>query len=204
MKKEALRYLLIVFGSLVYAVATVLFVFPNSVLLGGTSGVAVILSRFLPLSSGNVSVILNSLLIIVAFVVLGRGMAVRTLVGSLCTTVFIGALEPYLTFDTPIIENGFISALFAGVLIAFASGILFYVDSSSGGTDILALIIRKYHDMDIGKALLISDILIVLVGGLLAGFTVFLYSLLAFLIKTIGIDVLITFVRRATVKKYVK
>jgi uncharacterized membrane-anchored protein YitT (DUF2179 family) len=195
-KKDALNFALIIPGALLYALATVLFVFPNKVLLGGTSGVAVILAEFLPLSSGNFSVMLNLFLIVVAFAVLGRNMAVRTLIGSLMTTVFIGVLEPILTFDEPLINNGFVSALLAGVLIAIASGALFYVDSSSGGTDILALIIKKYKDIDIGKALLISDVVIVVVGGILAGWVVFLYSTLAFLIKTLGIDLFISLINK--------
>ena len=200
LKKNIVSYALIAPGALLYAAATVLFVFPNKVLLGGTSGVAVILAEFLPLSSGNFSVMLNLGLIVVAFLVLGRNMAVRTFVGSLLTTVFIGVLEPLLTFDEPLISNGFVSALFAGVLIAIASGMLFYVDSSSGGTDILALIIRKYKDIDIGKALLISDVVIVLVGGMLAGWVVFLYSTLAFLVKTLGIDFFISLIKKMMAK----
>ena len=85
LKKNIVSYALIAPGALLYAAATVLFVFPNKVLLGGTSGVAVILAEFLPLSSGNFSVMLNLGLIVVAFLVLGRNMAVRTFVGSLLT-----------------------------------------------------------------------------------------------------------------------
>ncbi len=200
LKKEITRYVFIVIGSLIYSLATVLFVFPNRVLLGGTSGLAVILSEFIPLSSGTFSVILNLTLIAVAFAVLGRAMATRTLVGSLLTTVFIGILEPMLALDAPLVDNGFVAALLAGGAIALASGILFYVDSSSGGTDILALIIKKYRDMNIGRALLISDVLIVLVGGMLAGWVTLLYSTLAFLVKTFGIDLFITAIRKAVIK----
>lgn len=200
LKKEITKYIFIVIGSLIYALATVLFVFPNKVLLGGTSGLAVILSGFIPLSSGTFSVILNLTLIAVAFIVLGRTMATHTLVGSLLTTVFIGALEPLLSFDTPIVDNEFAAALLAGGTIAVASGMLFYVDSSSGGTDILALIIKKYRDMNIGRALLVSDVLIVLIGGMLAGGIVLLYSFLAFLVKTLGIDFFITAVRKIIIK----
>jgi uncharacterized membrane-anchored protein YitT (DUF2179 family) len=200
LKKEITKYIFIVIGSLIYALATVLFVFPNKVLLGGTSGLAVILSGFIPLSSGTFSVILNLTLIAVAFIVLGRTMATHTLVGSLLTTVFIGALEPLLSFDTPLVDNEFAAALLAGGTIAVASGMLFYVDSSSGGTDILALIIKKYRDMNIGRALLVSDVLIVLIGGMLAGGIVLLYSFLAFLVKTLGIDFFITAVRKIIIK----
>ena len=69
-------------------------------------------------------------------------------------------------------------------MIAIASGIMFYVDSSSGGTDIVALIVRKYSKINIGKSLLITDFLIVIIGGILSGYIILLSSFAGLLIKT--------------------
>ena len=82
------------------------------------------------------------------------------------------------------------------MIIAVASGVMFYVDSSSGGTDIVALIIKRFSDIKIGRALLISDIIIVLIGGALSWGTVFFSSVIGFLIKTLGIDAVIGLIRR--------
>ena len=71
-KKEALNYVLILFGSFIYGIGTVFFIFPASISLGGTGGIAVILSKFLPLSAGNFSVIMNTSLIVIAFFALGK------------------------------------------------------------------------------------------------------------------------------------
>ena len=68
---------------------------------------------------------------------------------------------------------------------------MFYVDSSSGGTDIIALIVRKFTAIDIGKALLITDVLIVVVGGILSGWTIAISSFVGLLVKTLGIDAVI-------------
>ena len=195
------EYALITIGALLYGLATVLFIFPNSLLLGGTSGIAVILASFLSYSPGTFSVIMNLSLIILAFAVLGKSMAVKTLVGSLLTTLFIGLFEPFLTFYAPLVSNLYLSAIIGASLIAVASGIMFYVDSSSGGTDIIALIVKKFSKINIGMALLITDALIVIVGGLLAGFGIFLPSLVGFLIKVLGIDGVIYVIRRITLKK---
>jgi uncharacterized membrane-anchored protein YitT (DUF2179 family) len=81
-------------------------------------------------------------------------------------------------------------------VISIASGIMFYVDSSSGGTDVIALILQKYSRIQIGKALLITDILIVIAGGIVSGVAVFASSLLGFLIKTFGIDFVISQIRK--------
>jgi len=195
-KKELINYLCIVFGSILYAAATVAFIFPHSLLLGGTSGISVILNAYLPFSPGTILVIINFSLLVLAFFVLGRDMAIKTFVGSTLTTLFVGFFEKLLRFEKPIASNIFLSALIGAAIIAVASGIMFYVNSSSGGTDIIALIVRKYSKMDIGKALLITDVLIVIVGGLLSGYLVFWGSFLGLLVKTLGIDFVISFVRK--------
>ena len=190
--KPIREYILIILGSIIYALSTVLFVFPNRILLGGTSGIAVILSSLIPLTPGAISTIMNLLLILVAFFVLGRDMAVKTLVGSMLTALFIGLFEAPLTFETPLVTSYYLSAFVGAAAIAVASGIMFYVDSSSGGTDIIALIVQKYSRLRIGRALLVTDALIVLVGGLLANdYAIFLSSLIGLLVKTLGIDLVI-------------
>ena len=190
------EYLIILIGSLLYAIGTVIFIFPLSLLLGGTSGISVILESFLPFSAGTIMMIINFSLIILAFVVLGKEMATKTLVGSVLTTVFVGVFERVLAFQTPPIENLYLSAAIGAAIIAIASGAMFYVDSSSGGTDIVALIVRKYAHIQIGKALLITDVLIVIVGGILSGWAILCSSFIGLLIKTLGIDAVIAFICR--------
>ena len=188
--------LLILLGSFLYAVSTLLFIFPHGLLLGGTSGISVILESFLHFSPGNILMVINSFLIVLAFVLLGKEMGIKTLAGSVLTTAFIGVLESVLVFETAIISNAYLSAATGALIIAVASGIMFYVDSSSGGTDVIALIIKKYSSIKIGRALLITDVLIVIVGGILSGLTLFFSSFLGLLIKTLGIDFVIAIIRK--------
>ena len=195
-KKIITTCLCILAGSVLYAVSTVLFIFPGSLLLGGTSGISVILESVLPFSPGTILMVINFLLIFLAFIILGKGMAVKTLIGSVLTTVFVGVFEKLFTFKEPLIANAYLSAIVGALIIAVASGIMFYVDSSSGGTDIIALIVQKFSQMNIGKALLATDILIVLVGGGLSGWGIFFSSLLGLLVKTFGIDFVIAGIKK--------
>ena len=190
-------YLLILLGSLIYGISTVVFVFPGGLLLGGTSGISIILTRILPFSPGAISTVMNLLLVLLAFFVLGRDMAVKTLVGSTLTAIFIGALEAPLTFESPLITNCYLSAFIGAALIAIASGIMFYVDSSSGGTDIIALIVKKFTPLEIGKALLVTDFIIVVVGGVLSGWVIAVSSFVGFLVKTLGIDAVIHLIKKS-------
>ena len=196
MKKAIKEYIFILTGSVLFALSTVLFIFPLSIILGGTSGISVILEAFIPFSPGTILMIINFLLIILAFVVLGKDMAVKTLVGSVLTTLFIGGFEKILVFDKPLIPNLFVSAAVGAVVISIASGMLFYVDSSSGGTDIIALIVKKFSGINIGKATLVADILIVIIGGGLSGIMIFVGSFMALIIKTFGIDFVISVIKK--------
>lgn len=85
MKNGISSYLFIVIGSALYSLGTVLFIFPHSLLLGGTSGISVILNAYLPFSPGTILMIINFLLLLLAFIVLGTSMAVKTFVGSTLT-----------------------------------------------------------------------------------------------------------------------
>lgn len=195
-KTLSLEYFLIVLGSALYAFSTVAFIFPHGLLLGGTSGLSVILTAILPFSPGIILAGINLLLLVVAFFVLGKDMAIKTTVGSLVTTLLVSLFEQLLVFDSPLIGNLFGSAVVGALLIAVSSGILFYVDSSSGGTDIIALIVRKYCKIQIGKALLLTDVLIVVVGGILSNVWLLIGSFVGLLLKTLGIDGVIALIKK--------
>ena len=138
---------------------------------------------------------INITLLILALLLLGKEMAIRIFVGSLVTTVAIGGLEILFPSPNPIIPNIYISCVIGAILICIASATLFYVRSSSGGTDIAAQIINKYTKMNIGKALLCTDILIVIVGGIISGCSIAVASVIGLLIKTFGIDFMIAFIQ---------
>ena len=143
-KTTLYEYSLITLGSIFYAVSTVLFIFPHLLLPGGTSGISVILNFFLKISPATILMVINFSLIIVAFLVLGKSMSMKTLVGSSLTIIFIGMFEKLFAFDKPIIDNIYLSVIIGATIIALASSIMFYVKSSSGGTDVIALIIQKF------------------------------------------------------------
>ena len=197
LKKWAVELFSIVIGTFLYMIGTSLFVFPSGLLLGGTSGISVILNNFLPFSPAMILSGLNVLLLLLALIILGREMAAKTLIGSLLTTAFIAAFDLLFPSFEPIIKSPYICSVVGGAIISLASAILFYVNASSGGTDIIALIIKKFSNIKIGKALLITDALIVIVGGILSGLEIAIASVIGLLIKTLGIDLLIRLICRA-------
>jgi len=188
-------------GSILYAIGTCFFIFPHSITLGGTSGISVILNHFLELSSGKILSVINVCLLLLAFVLLGKSVAVKTVIGSLLTTAVIFLIDSTLTVNGPLIANIYLSGIVGAAIISLASALLFYVDSSSGGTDIMAMIVKKYSKINIGRALFITDILIVVMGALVFDLRLALASFVGFLIKTWGIDGIILVLDKISDKK---
>ena len=96
-------YLILLLGSFLYAAATVCLVFPNSFSFGGTSGIGLILSGLVPISASTLTAMLNVILMVLAFIILGRQFAVRTFAGSAATTFFIwllGKIPPLTALHT--------------------------------------------------------------------------------------------------------
>ena len=197
-RKLITDYILIILGSAMYGLSTTLFIFPDGLLLGGTSGISVILTKFISVSPGTISIIINFSLIFLAFAVLGISMGIRTIAGSALTAAFIGIFEKLFSIESAPVSNPFLSTLIGAVIIAVASGIMFYVRSNSGGTDILALIVQKFSGIQIGRALLVTDVLIVIVGGIISGWTIFFSSSLGLLVKALGIDLVIRLIKKFT------
>lgn len=196
MKSQAKSYIWIFIASLLYGVGTSVFIFPGNITLGGTGGISVILTHFFNQSPGTIISILNIALIILAIFLLGKDMAFRSFVGSLLTTTSITGIEKLLNLDGPVIETQWLAAAVGAALIALASGIMFYCDASSGGTDIIALIVQKYRKIHIGKALLLTDILIMLCGGLILGPMTLFSSCIGLFIKGFGVDFVIAQIQK--------
>jgi uncharacterized membrane-anchored protein YitT (DUF2179 family) len=188
-KKSVIRdYALITVCSFLYALALLAFIFPHALLLGGTGGISVILNTFLSSSPAIIMAIINILLVVLAFLLLGNEMATRTLVGSTLTAIFSALLDPLFSGKAPLIGTMALSVVIGAVIIAITSAIMFYIKSSSGGTDIIALILQKFVRVKIGKALLITDVLIVIAGGIIGGIPILICSFIGLLIKALGID----------------
>ena len=204
-KETALEWTMINVGVLMMAVGVFLFKGPNNFATGGVSGIAIIIARYTTesvpfLTQSVLNLILNGLLLIIGFIFLGKGCTFKTAYCSIVYTLEMYAME--WIFKSCGIEfiNGytltdqkFLEFIYAMLLTGIGSAILFNCRASSGGTDIVALIIKKYAKMDIGKAMVVTDLLIAASTFLIFDVTTGLFSILGLFFKSFLVDGVIAF-----------
>lgn len=185
------RYILLTIGILITAVGVYFFKFPNNFSTGGVSGLSLVLGRVLPsplFTPSTLVLIINTLLLVVGFIFLGRSFAFSTVYCSMLLSLSLTAMEVVWPMSGPMTSQPFLELCFAVLLPSFGSAILFHLDASSGGTDIVAMIVRKYTSLNIGAALMIADALITLAALFCFGVEAGLFSILGLLLKSVLVD----------------
>jgi uncharacterized membrane-anchored protein YitT (DUF2179 family) len=188
----AREYVLLTLGSLLIAVGVYFFKFPNHFSTGGVSGLSIILNRYYPgISQATYMFAINQLLLLVGFAFFGRSFGART---AYCSLVMSGAawvLEALVPMGAPLTDQPLMELIFAVTLPAIGSAILFNLESSSGGTDIVAMILRKFTSLNIGVSLLIGDFVITLLALVAFGPETGLFSILGLMIKAVVVDLVL-------------
>ena len=188
-KQFLTEYALLTLGTALVAMGTYFFKFPNHFSTGGVTGIAVILSSIFPsISSSLFASVINVAFLLLGFGVLNRGFGVRTVYCSLLFSGMLAGLEWLVPLSGPLTDEKLLELFFGVILPALGSAILFNIDASSGGTDIAAMILKKYTGMDVGRALLISDVVIAAAALFVFDMTAGLCSLLGLALKSVLVD----------------
>lgn len=188
-----LYWIVLNIGTLVLAAGVYFFKAPNNFATGGVSGLSIILAKFLsPLTNGflgqpEIMMAINILLLIIGFIFLGRGCTFKTAYCSLVYT-FEQWLFKFIPVELPFTNHVFLEFIYAMLLTGAGSAIIFNCKASSGGTDIVALIIKKYTKIKVGVALLITDFLIAASTFFIFGVQTGLFSILGLFAKAFLVD----------------
>ena len=182
------EYGLITFGIILGALSVEYFFAPNNLAAGGVTGLAIVVNNLIPsLSVGGLTLGINIVLFIVAFGAIGGNFGGKTIFASLGMSVIMWIIENF--FSPFAITNDLIIATVFGTLIsAFGMAIVFNCNASTGGTDILAKILNKFFHIEIGKALLIVDIIITFAAAMVFGLDIGFYAMLSVIILGIAVD----------------
>ncbi|MBQ4545547.1 MAG: YitT family protein [Oscillospiraceae bacterium] len=175
-------------ASVLLAISTWLFKYPNNFSFGGVTGFSVVLSSVIDVSASTINLVINIVLLVIGIVVLGKGFAGKTFFVTIVSTVGISVLDKIKPITEPLTGEPAIELLFAVGITAVASAILFNMDASSGGTDIVAMILKKYSTMEIGSAIFAVDLFIAVSTFFVFDFQTGLFSLTGLFAKSLIMD----------------
>ena len=176
-------------GLLLTAVGIALFKTPNHFAFGGTSGLSIILATLVPrINVGGFMWIINAVLVLLGFFALGPKAMGWTVYSSFALSAYVSVCERLVPLSAPLTGDTFLEMCFAVLLPAVGSAMVFDVGASTGGTDIVAMILAKHTSMEIGRALMVSDAAIVAVAAWLYGPATGLYCILGLVAKAFVVD----------------
>lgn len=188
-KENLIFFVFLNLGLLFTAVGISIFKTPNHFAFGGTSGLSIILSTLFPKwNVGSFMWIVNAVLVILGFIFLGIRSMGWTIYSSFALSFYVSTCELICPLGNPLTGDVFLELCFAVILPAVGSAMVFNVGASTGGTDIVAMILHKYTSLEIGRALMVSDLGIVLVAAWLYGAKTGLYCILGMILKCTVVD----------------
>lgn len=181
------RYALLALGCLIVSFAFNVFFKQYGIVCFGVSGLSIVMSKF-GIPNSIFIMVCNILLLILSYFLLGPKKTKNAIVGSLLFPVFVWLTEflvPYLVFDD---VEMLVIAIFGGVLSGIGYGFIYKTNFNTGGTDIICEIVSKYTKVSLGKAMWVSDGLVVLSGLLVSSWEVVLYGFMVLYLITFMMD----------------
>ncbi|PNV61413.1 YitT family protein [Clostridium sp. chh4-2] len=186
--RVAAEYGVITISIWIMVVGIYFFKFPNNFAFGGVTGFSTVISKMTHWSASDFTFIVNTSLLVGGFVFLGKSVGIKTVYASMLMSFSLSALERIYPMNAPLTPEPLLELMFAIFLPAVGSAVLFNIGASSGGTDIIAMILKKYTSMNIGTALLVVDITSVIMSFFVFGPTTGLFSSLGLMAKSLVID----------------
>lgn len=176
-------------GTFLTAIGSYFFKFPNNFSTGGVTGLSVVLTHYFPgLSNGTIVSVINIALMVVGLILLGKEFGFKTFYVTIAFSAMLKLFETVTPLTQPLTDQPFMELLFGVFLPAWGSAMLFNIGSSTGGTDIIAMVVKKYFKCHIGKALLVVDFFITVMTFVAFGPTTGLFSILGLVMRSFAVD----------------
>lgn len=182
------RVLTFIVGILLMALSYNIFLATNNLVPGGVTGLAIIITNFIPIDNSLVILFFNLILLVISYFALGKEKTKATILGALLLPLFISITKNVTDLFYIDTSQLLLSSVIGGVLFGFGAGLVFKTGFSTGGTDIINLINAKYFKISIGTSMLITDGLIVLLSSFAFGMTRLMYSIVILYIMSLMSD----------------
>ncbi len=176
--KRLKEYGIITIGVALVIISLEFFFFPNKIASGGVSGLALAINSIFGIDKGIMMIICNTILFILAFMFIGGNFGIKSTYAAFGLSFALSIIEKNYTI-VAVTNNLMLASIFGSVLLALGTAIMLTQDATTGGTSITAKILNKYCNIDFGKALLISDSVVVLLAMYTFGTELALFGLLS-------------------------
>ena len=188
--KKLTYWLILNIGVLMLAVGIYFFQAPNGFAPGGISGVSIILARLLgqAIPQSVLLTAMNVLILIIGVIILGKECGFLTFYCAILYSVESMLLEYFIPLSGPLTDQPLLELIYSVSLTGIGGAIVFKCNASSGGTDIVALILRKYTNLNTGTALLLADLAVAISSIFIYDIKTGLFSLLGLFAKVFLID----------------
>lgn len=186
--KSILKYVYFFAGLFSFSFAFTFFLSPHNLVFGGVSGLSILFKELFSWNTSLFVLIVDIVLLIISFFVLGKQKTVGSILGSLLLPLFMAVMGVISDVTGYVNEDLFICAIFGGVFAGIGLGLVFKAGFTTGGTDIVNQIIHKYIKISMGKSMFMLDGLIVTSGIFVFGFTKFMYAVMVLYIMTVMTD----------------
>lgn len=187
-KLALFEYGMITFAAVLLVIGVYFFKFPNNFSFGGVTGMAIVLSAVTPFSAGTINFVINMALLVVGFICFGKEFGAKTVYVSVLMSLGLSGLERYYPMARPMTNEPVLELVFAIVLPALSSAILFNIGASGGGTDIIAMVLKKHSTINIGTALFLVDLMITVAACFIFDAATGLFSFCGLMAKSLVID----------------
>ena len=165
-KRNIKEFFIITIGTLIVSTAVFFFMLPSHVSVGSGTALAMVISNFIPLPVSVITLILNIVLLILGFLLIGPEFGAKTVYCAILMPVFLGVYELIFPNQQSITEDPFLDVLCYIFVVGIGLAILFRRNASSGGLDIVAKLMNKFLRMELGKAMSLSGMLVALSSAL--------------------------------------
>ena len=182
------EYGIITLSIWIMVIGVYFFKFPNHFAFGVITGFSIVVSELTHWSASDFTSIVNTLLLVVGFIFLGRGFGFKTFYATMVMSLSLSFLERVCPMSRPLTDEPILELMFAVFLPAVGTAILFNIGASSGGTDILAMILKKHTSLNIGTVLMLVDIAAVASSFFIFGPETGLFSTIGLAAKSLVID----------------
>lgn len=187
LKKAAGVCSAILAGNILLGFAVAAFILPSGVIMGGATGVGIVLARFIPLDTAAIVLCVNLMALALGWAVLGWRFVVATIASSLLYPILLGAAQRIPGIDH-LTADPLLAALLGGGLVGIAVGLVMRVGSSTGGTDVVNLVLHKWTHIPVSAAVYLTDIVIMVAQALFSDPEQILYGVVLLVVETIALD----------------